>query len=82
MVVEQMQSLLQQQVEDDIREPVLTFPIPGLGIVGLLAPHPIFWLQLVVVSMFYDTMQSALDQMSISPHFSHCFTILFDFSDR
>ena len=53
MVIELLQDLFQRQVETEIRQPVLSFPLPGLADVGLLAPHPFFWAQAVAVSILF-----------------------------
>lgn len=50
-MIDTLQELLSRHVENDIREPILTLPVPGLGTLGLAAPHSIWWLQLCVVGV-------------------------------
>ena len=49
MLIVLIQDLLQRKIEEEVQEPFLNLPIPGLGTVGVAAPHPIFWIQLSVV---------------------------------
>ena len=66
MVIELLQDLFQRQVETEIRQPVLSFPLPGLADVGLLAPHPFFWAQAVAVGILF-----LLPHQTFASHFPY-----------
>jgi hypothetical protein len=48
--MELIQSLFRADIESDRRDPVISFKLSDYGTIGLLAPHPTFWLRMAVVS--------------------------------
>ena len=48
-MLESLRSLYNENIEDDVREPILSVEIGNYGTIGFLAPHPTFWKQLTIV---------------------------------
>jgi len=55
---ESLLSLYSQNIEADERTSILDVPIGNYGTLGLLPPHPIFWVQLTIVLIIQSTLNS------------------------